>query len=275
MVNSLLHVFRNNAFGRETFMQSLYFCKTLDFNLRVYIPRHSKFLMYFENEVTQVDLDQSYLTDPDTAQEHVEALANEAGVSVDFMAPKDFTASTLPDVPTGFDCMCCPRSMSDMTSRIGLGYVGPKVRRIAVAAPFPVLVTSLCYKPWNSVAVFFGGSANAFKALSMGLSLSRRSGLPLDLFTIKEGSVNKETLDKLIQERGMTEAVEKGVHEWHVLDNPKMENSLYELPPDALTVIGAHGHGMLREALFGSKLEIIQSQIINNMMIVGPKCRVF
>ena len=275
MVNSLLHVFRNNAFGRETFMQSLYFCKTLDFTLRVYIPRHSKFLMYFENEVTQVDLDQSYLSEPDTAQEHVEALAKKAGVSVDFLTPKDFTASTLPDVPIGFDCMCSPRSMSDKTSRIGLGYVGPKVRRIAAAAPFPVLVTSLCYKPWNSVAVFFGGSANAFKALSMGLSLSRRSGMPLDLFTIEEGDVNRETLDNLLQVREMTSVVEEGVREWYFLNKSKLEDNLYEIPPDALTVLGAYGHGMIREALFGSKLEVIQSQIINNMMIVGPKCRVF
>ncbi|MBI9075794.1 MAG: universal stress protein [Desulfatibacillum sp.] len=275
MVNSLLHVFRNNAFGRETFLQSLYFCKKMGFSLRVYIPRHSKFLMYFENEVTQVDLDQSYLTDPNTAQEHVEALAKEAGLPVDFLIPRDFTASTLPDIPTTFECMCCPRSMSDKTSRIGLGYVGPRVRKIAVAAPFPVLVTSMCYKPWNSIAVFFGGSTNAFKALSLGLALSKRAGMPLDLFTLEENSVNREILDKLIFEREMTETVEKGVRNWHVLKSDKMENCLYEVPSDALTVLGAYGHGVIREALFGSNMEIIQSQIVNNMVIVGPKCRVF
>jgi len=30
---NLLHVFRNTPLGRETLMQSLYFCKTLDLEL--------------------------------------------------------------------------------------------------------------------------------------------------------------------------------------------------------------------------------------------------
>ena len=275
MINSLLHVFRNNAFGRETFRQSLYFCKKVGFSLRVYIPGHSKFLMYFENEVTQVDLDQSYLTDPATAREHVEALAKEEGMPVDYLVPRDFTASTLPDIPTSFDCMCCPRSMTDQASRISLGYMGPRVRKIAVAAPFPVLVTSMCFKPWNSVAVFFGGSVNAFKSLSIGLAISRRSGMPLDLYTLEEPGVNQESLEALIQERDMAESVKNAVRDWHVLKSDKTEHALYAVPSDALAVLGAYGHGIIRQALFGSTMEIIQSQIVNNILIVGPKCRVF
>jgi nucleotide-binding universal stress UspA family protein len=37
-------------------------------------------------------------------------------------------------------------------------------------------------------------------------------------------------------------------------------------------VVGAYGHGVVRELLFGSKLELIQSVLPNNMLIIGPNC---
>ncbi len=40
----------------------------------VYIPEFTKFLMYFENEVVQVDLDASYLTAPHSARAHASEL---------------------------------------------------------------------------------------------------------------------------------------------------------------------------------------------------------
>jgi hypothetical protein len=55
-----------------------------------------------------------------------------------FFDPKDFTASTLPDIPSNFDYMCCPRSIVDLSTKIGLGYIGPRVRRIVKHATFPV-----------------------------------------------------------------------------------------------------------------------------------------
>ena len=67
MDQQLLHIFRNNPLGRETLLQSLYFCKTMGVAPVIYIPEHTKFLMYFENDVVQVDLDSSYLTSPETA----------------------------------------------------------------------------------------------------------------------------------------------------------------------------------------------------------------
>ena len=69
MHSQLLHIFRNTPLGRESFMQSLYFCKNVGATPVVHIPQHTKFLMYFDNDVVQVDLDGSYLTDPETAEE--------------------------------------------------------------------------------------------------------------------------------------------------------------------------------------------------------------
>ena len=43
----LLHIFRNTPLGRETFLQSLYFCKTINAHPVVYIPKTDKFLNVF------------------------------------------------------------------------------------------------------------------------------------------------------------------------------------------------------------------------------------
>ena len=59
MNKQLFHIFRNTPLGRETFLQSLYFCNMTGVTPVVYIPEHTKFLMYFENDVVQVDLDDS------------------------------------------------------------------------------------------------------------------------------------------------------------------------------------------------------------------------
>ncbi|MBW2010469.1 MAG: universal stress protein, partial [Deltaproteobacteria bacterium] len=119
----LLHIFRNTPLGRETLFQSIYFCKQVGVVPVIYIPEFTKFLMYFENDVVQIDLDNSYLTAPDTAVEHVNQIVDQMGVNSTFLKAKHFTATTLPDIPTNFDFMCCPRSISDLSSKIGLGYI--------------------------------------------------------------------------------------------------------------------------------------------------------
>ena len=133
MNTQLFHIFRNTPLGRETFLQSLYFCTITGASLTVYIPEHTKFLMYFDNQVVQVDLDESYLSFPESALEHVTELTETVDIEPAFFKPKHFSASTLPDVPVTFDYMCCPRSISDLTSKIGLGHIGSKVRGIVNA----------------------------------------------------------------------------------------------------------------------------------------------
>lgn len=174
----MMHIFRNTPFGRETLLQSLYFCRSVNATPVVYIPKSDKFLFYFSNDVIQVDLDSSYLTDPETAEERARQLLSENGMKEIFLTPKNYTASTLPDLPTHYDFISCPRSVSDKSSRIGLGHIGPKVRRIIKHATFPVFLTSPVYKPWTSISVLFGGSANALNALRLGVKLSLASGFP-------------------------------------------------------------------------------------------------
>lgn len=269
MEPQLFHIFRNNPFGRETLLQSICFCKKVGGSLVVYIPNLIKFLMYFENDVVQVDLDNSYLTSPHTALEHAEDLIEHGNVTARFLEPKHYTASTLPDIQTNFDFMACPRSISDLSSKIGLGYIGPRVRRIVKSARFPVLITSPVYKEWQSIAVFFGGSANAVNAMKLGFRIKRASGLPLDVFT-QLGKKSKESYEKVIKNEGLDEEMSRYVNKWHIFEEKSFEENLYEVPHDALVILGAYGHGLIKNMIFGSIMEKIQSTISNNLLIVGP-----
>lgn len=162
--------------------------------------------------------------------------------------------------------MCCPRCISDLSSKIGLGHIGPKVRRIIKSARFPVLITSPVYKEWHRIAVFFG--ANAVKALKLGFRISRTSGMPVDVFT-QMGNGYRNTLEKVIRGEGLESGMESYANTWHNFEKGRFEENLYEVPHDTLVVLGAYGHGLIKDFLFGSKMEKIQSTITNNLLIAG------
>ena len=197
MRNRLLHIYRNTPFGRETLMQSIYFCKATNTPLKVYIPGFRQFLMYFQNTVVTVDLDEAFLRSPETAKSHAEGIIRAAGLLPQFVEPRGFTASTLPDLPVDLSYMTCPRSISDLSTRIGLGYIGPRVRAIIRHADFPILIPAPVYKEWNSITVFFGGSANAVAAFRLGRRISDLCGYPLRMFTQGEKKPRHYYLERL------------------------------------------------------------------------------
>jgi hypothetical protein len=273
MQANLFHVFRNTPLGRETLMQSIYFCRLLDVGLTIYIPDSIRFMMYFNHDAVQVDLDQSYLSAPETAADRAFSLAADAGLKPNLLVPRNRTASDLPDVPTHFAFMCCPRSISDLSSKIGLGYIGPKVRRIIRSADFPVLMTSPVFKPWKSVAVLFGGSESALNALRSAIQISRRSGYPLDLFIQLEQ--DGAYYEQRIREAGLEKAVARYCRQRYQFADGHFAHNLYGLPHDALVFSGAYGHGLISNILFGSKMEVAQSTLTNSMLVSGPNTRTY
>ncbi len=272
MSSDLLHVFRNTPLGRETLLQSIYFCRALDVGLTVYIPETTRFMMYFDFDAVQVDLDRSYLVGPETASEHARALAADAGIDVRFLSPRNRTASDLPDIPPQFAFMSCPRSIADLSAKIGLGYIGPKVRRIIRSASFPVLMTAPVFKPWKSIAVLFGGSDSALNALRSAIFVSKRSGFPLDLFIQLERTT--DYYDQRIRDAGLSDALAEQCRDRHEFVNGSFDHNLYSLPHDALVFSGAYGHGLIKNLLFGSKVEVAQSTLTNSMLVSGPQAAV-
>ena len=118
----------------------------------------------------------------------------------------------------------------------------------------------------------YGGSDNALNALRFGLWISRKSGLALKVLTHLEMDENYY-FDR-IREAGMEEEMEAGAARWEMLESGSFDENLYAIPHDALVLMGAYGRGRIRKALFGSKLEKVQSMLCNNLLITGPAAAV-
>jgi len=64
---------------------------------------------------------------------------------------------------------------------------------------------------------------------------------------------------------------EKAEVEWLFFDKGRFSENVYAVPHEALVVVGAYGHGLVKELVFGSMMEKIQTLVPNNMLIVGPR----
>ncbi len=269
ITSSLLHIFRNVPYGRETLMQSAYFCRLMDVSLHIYFPVHDQFLMYFQNRIVTVPLDSTYLRDPETARDHAREIVEKEGISFHPVEPKGYTASTLPEVPVHFQFMTCPRVLSDLHARIGLGHVGPRVRQIVKSAPFPVLLPAHLAREWKSVTSFFGGSDHSVKALHLAAQISKKTGFPLNLFTWSEGRPRRH-FEKILEEKGGMKELEGVEWRWIFREDQDVKVSLYEVPYDSILVAGSFGSSDVRKVLFGSFTEIIHSVLPNPIVLVGP-----
>lgn len=270
MENQLLHIFQNTPFGREALLQSVYFCSRTGIHLKIYVPEHIQFLMYFSREVVTIDLDKSFLTSPESAKEHAEELMQREGVTASFLEPKRYTSATLPDIPINFGFMCCPRDVSDFSSKISLAHVSPGVHAIVRNATFPLLVPTPVYKEWHSIMVFFGGSANAVNAFRLGLKLQLLTGLPLQLFTYAEKKPRSH-YEEILDAHDLSSETRSGRVGWVFADKARFRESLYAVPHDALVITGVYGHGLIKELIFGSMMEEMQAILPNNMVVVGPQ----
>jgi len=269
MKNQLLHVFENTPFGREIFLQSIFFCKMTGLHLKVLIPNHPQFLMYFPREVVTIDLPKSFFTGAETTREHVEDLVQAAGADASFVEPKGYTASTLPDIPVDFSFMTCLRSDSDLSGKFHLGHIGTEVRTIIKHAEFPILIPTPIYKEWKRIIVFFGGSINKVKALRLGIRLQLLSGAPMMLFTYAEKKP-KTYYEEILEEHNVLSGIQSGGVEWLFAEKGHFKEVLYDVPRDGLIVAGAYGHGLIKEVLFGDLMEEMHALLPNNMLIVGP-----
>jgi len=140
---------------------------------------------------------------------------------------------------------------------------------IVKSAQFPVLLSSPAFKEWQSIAVFFGGSVNAVNALKLGLRINRVSGFPMDVFTQMENETRK-SYEKVIDKNDLRKEMNRQINEWHLFEKRSFEENLYQVPHDALVVLGAFGHNVLKTIVFGSKMEKVQSTLPNNLLIAGP-----
>jgi hypothetical protein len=273
MKSRLLHIFRNSPMGRENLMQSAYFCdKQFGLSLSVYVPMSTQFIMHFEAGSVPVDLDSSYVQYPETAQTHAEEILARFKCDHDFYTPTEYASGNLPVIPTEWAMLTCPRVISDRSSRIGLGHIGPKVRSLVKHAPFPVFIPSMSFKPWTSVAIFFGGSPLGVTAVREGIAIARLARMPFTVLSQLTG-VTREQCERALAEARLLSHLHGQDGGWQAFDQGSFEENLYAVPHDSLVVVGAAGHKLMVELVFGSKLEIIQATLPNPLVVVGPNCQ--
>jgi len=138
-------------------------------------------------------------------------------------------------------------------------------------APFPVFIPTPTFKPWNRVTGFFGGSALGAAAVRYGAALAARAGVPFSIHTQLVG-VTREGCEEVLSEAGLMRSISDGQTDWHVYEDGSFVENLYHVPSDSLVVIGAAGQNLVRELMFGSKLEAVQSTLPNPLIVIGPNC---
>ncbi len=108
-------------------------------------------------------------------------------------------------------------------------------------------------------------------ALKLGFRVCRASGVSMSVFTQMEGK-RQDKYEKVIEKENLGAEMEAHVGDrWRIFEKGDFEANMYEVPHNSLVILGAFGHGLIRDMVFGSKMEKIQSVIPNNMLIVGPK----
>jgi hypothetical protein len=269
MKKQLLHIFSNLPFGRHMLMQSVYFCSKTQTSLAVHIPKYDQLLMYFEHKAVTVYLNKDFLKSPETAEKHVNEIVRQGGLEPNFVEPVSYTASLLPDIPVDFEYMSCPRSISDLSAKINLGHMEATVRNIVRNALFHVLIPTTAYTEWKSMTVFFDGSQHSVRTMKIGIDISKRSGFPLLVFTHAEKSPRSH-YKEILEKNELFEGIRKGKVEWLFFEKGKFFENLYEVPFHSLIIAGAYGHGLIKELLFGSRMEEIHTILPNNILIVGP-----
>jgi hypothetical protein len=227
--------------------------------------------MYFgcQNSTLPIDLDKSFLISPETALPHARELAKKEGVNPDWINPQFDTEKYCPKIQDSFEFMCCPRCIKEPLSKLSIGYIDSSVRKIINAASFPVLIPSPVYRAWKRITVFYGGSASALNAVKLGLQISRASGLPMDIFTqIEDGedvNIKNDMNNRLLKQQ-----IDEAINKWHWFTSGKFINNIYNVPHDALVVLG--GFHSKKHRNFSSKMEKIQAVLPNNILAVGPNC---
>jgi hypothetical protein len=272
MKDRLFHIYRNNPLGRETLMQSVFFCKRMGLGLTVYVPKWRKFDLQFGAKRIRLRLDPSYLSDPETAVGHAREVAEAEGMKVRFFQSKNGGAPKAPNLTQGTAFMTCPRAISAPFQRIGLGFIGGKVRAILESSTVPILMPSPVFKPWSSVTVLFGHDAESWKALRLGASIAKRTQMPLEVVTQQEQAGNGHGTRL---RRAELEGVAKGtIAVWHRFSKGSFRVNLGIVPHDALVLMGASEKAAAHRVLSKSKMDIVQETLNNNFLIVGPQaCR--
>lgn len=147
--------------------------------------------------------------------------------------------------------------------------MGSAVGQIVRRSIKPCLVTPSEFRPFSKILVAYDGSGHASRALHEAIELSVGMSVPLSVLTVAEdkdyeraNEITKEGL-KMAQAHNCQAAhlVAKGAPDAAILDMANQHNF-------DLIVMGAYGHGRMRELILGSTTTQLINQADIPVMLV-------
>jgi nucleotide-binding universal stress UspA family protein len=136
-------------------------------------------------------------------------------------------------------------------ANFAVGHLGANLERVLRASILPVLVASRAFKPIQRFAIAYDGGPAAMKVVDYAVRTASLDGLECDLLTVATDAVTGQAMlekpAKLLAEAGKR-ATAKVLH-------GEAETAIAAHVAEAgidLLVMGAYGHGRLRNMIVGS-----------------------
>lgn len=267
----VIHVYRNTPLGRETLIQAADFVKKINGELNIFLPEYDRILYYFENDATEIRLDESYLYFREQARSRMEKALKLIGVEAHIVDVSTQTASNLPGLyATNYDVLSLPRVMVERQGQLHLPAVGAGVRQVVKNSAAPALIAPGRFHDWTDVQVLFGGSKYSMIALKWGLAISKNMGIPVRLISAVADSDEKQRYENTLAEEGIATTA---FDDWIFIESNSPVAVLNEIQRTSLIVMGAYGHGRIHSKLFGSKTELIMKNTASLIMLIGENCK--
>ena len=243
--------------GRIVFDKVLLFCKRFQSSLLVYYPLSDKFLIYFVNDIVQINIHKV-----DVSEEFRDIIKSKLKKSKIFHKKhivKFFTSKQLPDIIPSFNFMSCPIKRDKVPKTIGVSFLGSIVTRLMRSASFPLFISGVNKNDWNKIVVFYGGKRNSREAFQFATTLSEKGNIPVHTITL-----NKNEKDFLIYQNYLKKSDTFTAHLKNSLDECE------ELIKDSLIIIGSDNRTIFSQIFKGkSQLTKILKKFDEDLFVVG------
>jgi hypothetical protein len=270
---SMFHLFLNEPYGREHLLQSAYLAKSVDLPLTVCMPRTAQFLMYCNRTVITVRLDSTYLDNIATAESHVRSLLAPFDVKFKLFEPDTVAAGTLPEIPTAWSVMTCPRAVSALPQGLHQKHLGPNPRLLLKHVRFPIFVPCSVALSWRSVSVFVDSTPAGLAAAKIGVEIAHRAELPLAMFeVVADGTTREQNMVEDVLASMSTLKLARTRSSSSRLDT--WDDALYEIPRDSLVVLGAERR-KIWQRLRHARSKGLADLLPNPLLVTGYNCRPF
>jgi hypothetical protein len=110
------------------------------------------------------------------------------------------------------------------------------------------------------------------QVVNLSVHVARRAKVPLTIYSQLDGAT-REAYDRSFAQSKLGDNFHHDESRWVTFDSASLDENLHRIPADSLVVVGAAGESLMRELVFGSKLETIQKSLPNPALVVGPQCK--